>query len=218
MSKQFPILAIETSGDLCSTAVMLDEKSFVEINFLAKHVHSEKLFDMIDLVINESKMELRNFSHIAISIGPGSFTGLRIGLSAVKGLAFGSGLPIVPVPSFDAAALELSSKIENSRKFVILKSASIDDVYFASYVSYNNSYKKIEEVSLINKDEIEDRTADAHIVFGDKEYLSNVKKIVGPSASFIARWSYLFGKDLLTFKYDYLEPYYLKQFIAKVKK
>lgn len=218
MSKPFPILAIETSGDLCSSAVMLNENSFIEVNFLSKHVHSEKLFDMIDFVIKNSKIDLKEFSYIAVSIGPGSFTGLRIGLSAAKGLALGANLPILPVPSLDALALELSSKIERGKEFVILKTASHEDVYYASYLSDTYSYKKIDEVCLIANEEIKRKTLNINNIFGDKEYSPDVKKIFGPSAIFVARWSYLFGKDLLTFDYDFLEPFYLKQFIAKVKK
>src|SRR4030042_6611650 len=105
MKVQLPILAIETSGELCSTAVMLSEQSFVEMNILKKHVHSQKLFDMIDLVLKNANVELKDIACIAVSIGPGSFTGLRIGLSAAKGMAVGANLPIVPVPSFQALSL-----------------------------------------------------------------------------------------------------------------
>ncbi|MEG8947079.1 tRNA (adenosine(37)-N6)-threonylcarbamoyltransferase complex dimerization subunit type 1 TsaB [Rosettibacter firmus] len=211
MNKIFPILAIETSGDLCSVAAMMDEKCFFEININQKHIHSEKIIDMIDYVISISKTELKNFSQIAVSIGPGSFTGLRIGLSVAKGLALGSNLPIVPVPSIDALALEISDFLIN-KKFGILKSASLEDLYYATFESQNKFYKKLDDASLIKKESLEEKIKGFDIIFADKEFVSNVRIISGPRAIYIAKWSYLFGQELLTYDYDYLEPYYLKQF------
>ncbi len=218
MTDKFPILAIETSGELCSVAVMLSENYLIESNIREKHVHSEKIFDMIDYVVKNSNAQLNDFKQIAVSIGPGSFTGLRIGLSAAKGLALGSNLPIVPVPTFEVMAFEISEKMEEDKKFAILKSASIDDFYFAAYETEKNGYKKIEDVSLIHKNELNKKIMEFDIIFADKDILPEIKIISGPHASYIALWSYLYGKELLTYDYDYLEPFYLKQFIAKVKK
>ncbi|MCX7797521.1 MAG: tRNA (adenosine(37)-N6)-threonylcarbamoyltransferase complex dimerization subunit type 1 TsaB [Melioribacter sp.] len=218
MSKQFPILAIETSGELCSIAVMLSEKFYIETNILGRHIHSEKIFDMIDYVVKNSKIELKDFAYITVSIGPGSFTGLRIGLSAAKGLALGSNLPIVPVPSIDAYALEVYEIIDIEKKFAILKTAGHEDFYFVTYKRTSNFFEKINDVTLIHKNELDDKIKDISIIFADKNIFSDVIKIEGPRAISIAKWSYLFGRDLLTYNYDYLEPYYLKEFVAKVKK
>jgi len=218
MTNNLPILAIETSGDLCSVAVMLNEKHFIESNIKGKHVHSEKIFDMIDYVVKNSKIELNDFNQIAVSIGPGSFTGLRIGLSAAKGLALGSNLPIVPVPTFEVMAFEISEKMEEGKKFAILKSASIDDFYYAVYETEKSGYKKIEDVSLIHKNELSKKIKEFDIIFADKDITTEIKIISGPHAIYVALWSYLYGKELLTYNYDYFEPFYLKQFIAKVKK
>jgi len=218
MDKNFPILAIETSGEICSTTVMIDEKHSTEMNINGKQVHSEKLFEMIDIVIKSSGAELKKINHIAISIGPGSFTGLRIGLSAVKGIASGLNLPIIPVPTFDALALKLSNFINENEKFGVVKSAGINDYYFSSYYINNKSLHKNEEIRLINKEQLEVIRPELKLLFGDKDGNPLIKRISGPFASDIANWSYLFGKDLLTFDYDYLEPYYLKEFIVKVKK
>ena len=99
MNELFPILAVETSGELCSVALLLDEKNFIELNYLQKQIHSQKLIGMIDTVLETAATELRGVKSIAVSMGPGSFTGLRIGLSAVKGIAFGANLPIIPIPN-----------------------------------------------------------------------------------------------------------------------
>ncbi len=218
MNKLFPILAIETSGDLCSVSVMIDVNYYTEVNINQKHVHSEKIFDIIDYTIKNCDVDLKDFAQIAISIGPGSFTGLRIGLSAAKGLALGCNLPIVAVPTLDALALEISEKLNNETKFIIFKTAGIDDLYYAIYKTKNCFFEKLTDVSLINKNQLTEVIKEVDIIFVDKNFLTNAKLVTAPRATYIARWAYLFGKELLTFDYDYLEPYYLKQFIAKVKK
>ncbi len=218
MNKLFPILAIETSGQLCSVALMLNDKNFVEINFLQKNIHSEKIMEMIDTVIRSAKVEMKQLSRLAISVGPGSFTGLRIGLSAAKGLAFGAGLPIVPVPTFDAWAYQIAEFLPDKTKFNIIVSASIDDVYFATFEKVESNVKVRKELSLMNKNELSAYIKENEHCLGNFSIKERPTNNYGPSAAAIARWSYLFGKDLLTFDYDYLEPNYFKKFIAKVNR
>jgi len=218
MNNLFPILAIETSGETCSAAIMISPDNIFEMNLDGKHIHSEKLFEIIDKVVESSGIELKNLQGIAVSIGPGSFTGLRIGLSAAKGIASGLNIPLIPIPTFEALAYKLAPLINNNEKFGIIKSAGLSDYYYSSYLKTSESLLKIEEIRLINNDEINILLRDIKILFGDQDRNPIIKKVCGPNASDIAYWSYLFGKDLLTFDYDYLEPYYFKEFITKVKK
>jgi tRNA threonylcarbamoyladenosine biosynthesis protein TsaB len=214
----FPILGIETSGNLCSVAVMLNEHSYFELNIHEKHIHSKKLIGMIDIVLKESSVSLTKIKLIAVSIGPGSFTGLRIGLTAAKGIGFGANLPIAPVPTFDALALHISSFTKNDSEFQIIRKASIEDYYFAKYSYHGRVVKNLTEVNLINKTELKNNLNPQYLIYGDKIDSFEINSIEGPTALMICRYSNLFGKDLLTFDYDYLEPFYLKKFIAKVKK
>lgn len=218
MNNFLPILGIETSGDLCSVAIMMNEKSFYEINILEKHVHSKKILELIDLLLKEAGLELKKLSHIAVSIGPGSFTGLRIGLTTAKGLGYGANLPIVPVPTFNALALQISDFVPMNNNFVIIKNASVDDLYYASPYYDGKKIGFSHELSIIKKNDIESILKNDELIFSDIDFEFATKKIIGPSALNICRYSYLFGKDLLTFDYDYLEPFYLKQFLVRVKK
>ncbi|MCL6100466.1 MAG: tRNA (adenosine(37)-N6)-threonylcarbamoyltransferase complex dimerization subunit type 1 TsaB [Bacteroidetes bacterium] len=216
MTSSLPILGIETSGELCSVALMIDEKSFVEFNYLQKHIHSEKLIEMVESVLWHSKVELSNVKEIAVSIGPGSFTGLRIGLSAAKGLALGSNLPIVPVSTFSAYALQLADYLTGDEKFGIISNASLDEVYFAEFKKKNQQVEVVTELKLIEKTSLASLTGQTGKIFGDVEIKNIIKTPFGVTASSIAKWAYLFGKDLVTFNYDYLEPNYFKKFIPKV--
>lgn len=212
-----PIMAVETSGNLCSTALLLENDQSVELNLNIKHIHSEQLLPAIETVLDYAKLELKNLHHIAVSIGPGSFTGLRVGLSAVKGIALGASLPIAAVPTFDALAFQLSTYIREEQRFVICNNVNREEIYFAKYLSKENGFETVNKLKLLNKNEFNENLT------GEEELFGNYPKkergtISSPSAEFIARWSYIFGKDLLTWNFDYLEPYYLKNFISRVKK
>lgn len=218
MNKLFPLLAIETTGEMCSAAVLLNENVFIELNHLQKHIHSQKLIDMIDIVLAQAKIKLKELKSIAVSMGPGSFTGLRIGVSAAKGLAYGSSLPIIPVKTFEALALQLTETITNEITFNIISSASIDDAYFSKY----QIVQKKPEVRI--QTELVERTALVNLISSNELNYGNVilqnTEItnVNIRAYSIGRWAYLFGSDLLNYDYDNLEPNYIKQFVGKKKK
>lgn len=216
MAELTPILGVETSGELCSVALMLGEKSLVEFSYLQKYIHSEKLVEMIEAVTTRSNVDLKQTKTIAVSIGPGSFTGLRIGLSAAKGLALGANLPIVPVPTFSAYAMQLAEYLSEGEEFGIVGNASLEEVYYAEFKKKNNKVEAISELKLIEKTSLESMRNKPCKIFGDVIMNDVIKEPLGATASSICKWAYLFGKDLVTFNYDYLEPNYFKKFIPKV--
>jgi tRNA threonylcarbamoyladenosine biosynthesis protein TsaB len=218
MNSIFPILAVETTGEMCSVAIHLDQKNFIELNYLEKHIHSQKLINMVDNVLTQSDIKLENLKAIAVSMGPGSFTGLRIGLAAVKGLAFGSGLGIIPVPTFESYALQITEALPRNNVFNLITNASIDDVYLAKYKFGSGSVETISPLELIDKSELRNKLNINETNYGNA--IVNEVEILNIQlrASNVARWAYLFGSELLTFDYDNLEPNYIKEFIGKVKK
>ncbi len=212
------ILAIETSGELCSVALTFSPEVYDERNIWMKHIHSEKLIPMIkDLFISNS-ISAKDLDVIAVSNGPGSFTGLRIGMTAAKGIAFSANLPIVSVPTFYALGLEISDFVKNYSEFYIINNANLEECYYSKYVVENNKVMIMEEPQLKEKSSINDNLAVDNLVFGNLRGLKGIKNISSPRAYSIAKWTYLFGEDLLTFDFDYLEPNYLKNFKVKQRK
>lgn len=214
MSKtDLPILSIETSGKLCSTSLLISPEDYFEITISQKHVHSKKLLSLIDNLLSQAGVTLNEIKSIAVSMGPGSFTGLRIGLSSAKGIAFGSNLPLIPVPTFDAFAYQISS-ILTEEEFAIANKVNTEEIYFAKYKrSFDDKHVQSEKIELINKGELFQMTEGLK-VFGD----AAGNHFSSPNAWAVAKWAYLFGKDLVTSNYDLLEPTYLKEFKIKVKK
>lgn len=100
------ILALDTSTALLSVALGT-ETEWVESSLSLGLTHSEKLFPVIDFLSQQSKIDLRKLDLVICSKGPGSFTGLRIGFSAAKGISLAAGCPLVSVPTLDAYAFEL---------------------------------------------------------------------------------------------------------------
>lgn len=98
------ILVIDTSGPVCGTAVMDEEKVYSEYTAQNRNTHSASLMPMIEATLKAAGTELRDINAIAAVTGPGSFTGVRIGVATAKGLAHGAGIPCIPVDALEALA------------------------------------------------------------------------------------------------------------------
>ena len=98
------ILVIDTSGPVCGTAVMDETKVYSEFTAQNKNTHSASLMPMIEAALNAAGTEMKDLDAVAAVTGPGSFTGVRIGVATAKGLAHGAGLPCIPVDALEALA------------------------------------------------------------------------------------------------------------------
>ncbi len=99
------ILAIDTSGPTCGVAILADGVIRFSQTVLNKRTHSVNLMPMVDAAFSFTGLTLAEMDRLACVVGPGSFTGVRLGVSTVKGLAHGSGKPCVPVNALEAMAL-----------------------------------------------------------------------------------------------------------------
>lgn len=102
------ILGIDSSGLVASAAIVADDILVSEFTVNNKQTHSQTLLPMIDQAAAMSGIGLEELDGIAVSAGPGSFTGLRIGSSTAKGMALALGKPVVPVPTLEGLAYRLA--------------------------------------------------------------------------------------------------------------
>jgi tRNA threonylcarbamoyladenosine biosynthesis protein TsaB len=124
------LLAIETSTLSGGVALIGEEGIVAEYRLNIEITHSERLLVMIDRVLQEARVSLSKVDALAVSIGPGSFTGLRIGLATAEGLALGAAKPIVTVPTLMA----LASRVPFSTLPVVpLLDAKKKEVYWAAF-------------------------------------------------------------------------------------
>ena len=98
------ILAIETSTPVCAAALVQTGRLLAEINVQTGNTHSERLMPQLERLFLLAGADRAELAALAVSIGPGSFTGLRIGLTTAKTLAYAWGKPIVGVPTLEALA------------------------------------------------------------------------------------------------------------------
>lgn len=101
------ILALDSSGLVASVAVLEEENCIAEYTINYKKTHSQTLLPMLDEVVKMIELDLHTIDAIAVSAGPGSFTGLRIGSATAKGLGQGLNKPLVGVPTVDGLAYNL---------------------------------------------------------------------------------------------------------------
>ncbi|MBE3582120.1 MAG: tRNA (adenosine(37)-N6)-threonylcarbamoyltransferase complex dimerization subunit type 1 TsaB [Thermoanaerobacteraceae bacterium] len=99
------VLGIETSTSVVSAALVDAQKLLAEVYLDSKEHHSRRLLPVISSLLEEVGVKIKDLAGIAVALGPGSFTGLRIGLATAKGLAHAGGKPLVGVPTLDALAL-----------------------------------------------------------------------------------------------------------------
>jgi tRNA threonylcarbamoyladenosine biosynthesis protein TsaB len=117
------ILAIDTSTLETSVAVVTGTAALPEVRALAEsqaHTHSDSLLELVDRVLGASGLTLATLDGLAIGVGPGSFTGLRIGMSTAKGLAFAASKPLWAVSSLAALALDIDRLVDLSAGAVVV--------------------------------------------------------------------------------------------------
>jgi tRNA threonylcarbamoyladenosine biosynthesis protein TsaB len=220
MNEVKPILAIETSETVCGAALYYSTEKYFASAIKLKHSHSEKLFEIIEFLFQQADINRDEISSVAVSGGPGSFTGLRIGMAAAKGIASGTGVPLIVVPTFEALAYQLSSRISDNTEFIIANKVNKDEVFYSKFKITLNSYIFVDELTILANEEFVNKSIGTK-VFGSASYLveedKNSNIISSPSAEYVAEWALKFGEKISTFDYDYLEPSYLKDFIVKMR-
>ena len=150
-----PILALETSERICGVCLYFDDEKLFEFSILLKNSHSEVIFHLVDKVLKTSGTKINQVSCVAVSAGPGSFTGLRIGMSVAKGLAFGASLPIAPVPTFEAMAYQLTDFLPEGTEFVIANKVNSEEAYFAGFQIKSNNYIFTHDLTIIDSQKLE---------------------------------------------------------------
>ena len=101
------ILALDSTADVSSVAVCEGEKLLSEITINTGNTHSQTLLPSVEMALKLAELSVDDVDLFTCSVGPGSFTGVRIGVATVKGLAFGKDKPCVPVSTLDALAYNL---------------------------------------------------------------------------------------------------------------
>ena len=124
------ILGIETSSMVASIAVLCEEKLMAEYTVNNKKTHSEKMMGVLNKALEDSGIGFKDIDAIAVAKGPGSFTGIRIGMASAQGMAHALGIPMIGVNTLDGLAYNL---LESSSLLCPVIDAQRGDVYTSLY-------------------------------------------------------------------------------------
>lgn len=124
------ILALDTSTECCSVALLIEGDLRLRA-VVTERSHAELVLPMIEALLAETSLALRDLDGLAFGRGPGAFTGLRIASGVVQGLAFGASLPVAPVSSLAAAAVLVPAAA--GEDVLICNDARMGEVYFGVY-------------------------------------------------------------------------------------
>jgi len=162
------LLAIDTSSAWCSVALSTGSEQPLFRHEKLSSAASQHLLPWIDALLQEAKLELQDLDAIAVNIGPGAFTGVRLGLAVTQGLALSANLPVIPVMSLDAIAAQFhqsGTSNHQATNLVVAIDARMDEVYWAQYqLQLNAQAERISDARLSAPELVE--LSEADIVIG----------------------------------------------------
>lgn len=180
------ILGIDTSSMAASVAVIEDNKLICEYTINTKKTHSQKLMPMIENMLGLSDLNVREIDAIAVCEGPGSFTGLRIGMATAKAIAHVNDIPVIGVNSLEVLAANMNLC---DKKICSILDAQRNQVYMNKYILKDDKITELEEISIKPIDELleeisssnEDWVLVGEAVYKYKEKIEEISNIVIPS-------------------------------------
>jgi tRNA threonylcarbamoyladenosine biosynthesis protein TsaB len=229
------VLGIETATMVCAAAVASQGKILAESAVEERNIHAERVMSIIDDVLRRAGVSPRGLGAVAVSIGPGSFTGLRIGLSVAKGLAAAAEKPLVAVPTLEALARRVARPEDSGTRVLSLLDARRDEVYCQLFVCKEGSIEGCDEPQDLTLREVA-RLIGEQPVFVTGEGAGKFRAFMessrpdlrpfvrfaeGPASRCSAATVALMGEELLGLgrieDAAVLEPSYIKEFFFKTR-
>lgn len=220
------VLNLETATTNCSVSIGSDGKviALVEQN-TAAFSHAEQLHVFIEEALKIATLSFHDLDAIAVSRGPGSYTGLRIGVSAAKGLCFSLGIPLISIGTLESIAHQL--KVNSNEILIPVLDARRMEVYSAVY---NNRHQQIRPIKAeiidalsfsdyLDKERVHllgDGALKCKSILTDEKFTFHTKVI--PSAKEMVQLSFVKFKAGHFEDVAYFEPFYLKDFVLQTKK
>ncbi len=177
------ILAVDTTTSSCSVAIIDDNATLAELTLHDRETHSRSLLKNIDEVLKQADLDILNIDSFAVATGPGSFTGLRIGLSTVKGLSAATGAPVIGVSSLKSLALGLSVY---DKQICSIIDARKNEVYAAIYRAVDNGIETIVGECVVSPAVLAEKISDETLFAGTgvSVYRGLIEAAVGNNAFF----------------------------------
>lgn len=214
------ILNIETATKNCSVSLAKEGKTILCKEIAEQgYSHAEKLHVFIEEILKETETDVQNLKAIAVSKGPGSYTGLRIGVSTAKGLCYALGIPLISIDTLQVLAERVS--VENGLIIPMIDARRME-VYSAVFDTKHNKIMEV-QAEILTENSYDEMPENIYFV-GDcqekcktvltKDNFHFIPEIVFPSANEMSTLSFeKFNKNEFE-DLAYFEPFYLKDFLA----
>lgn len=184
-AEAFKILAVDTATSACSVALADEDGTIAELNYYHGQTHSKHLAVLVATLLEMASVRIDDVDAFAVDAGPGTFTGLRIGLATIKGLADATRKPAVGVSSLDVLADQAGF---SSRRVCCLLDARRGEVYTARYAAADRAIEKLsaEEVLAPHLAVAANSGPCLYIGSGAVAYRNVISEIAGDAARYVA--------------------------------
>ena len=221
------ILSIETSTDVCSVALSDSGRTLMSLEYEGAPQHAARLAPMIQDLMAKASLNYRDLDAVAVSSGPGSYTGLRIGASTAKGIAYAAGLKLIAVPTLSIMARAMFDADPECRIVCPMIDARRMEVY-AAIIGRDGQIITPTAAVVVDGESFGTELAHNEITFGGNGADKCREVITSPNAHFMSGIRPL-ARDMAQLAYDrlqagqfesiaYFEPFYLKEFVATTPK
>lgn len=222
------LLHIESTSTVCSVAISKDEDLIAIKELNSGYTHAENLHTFIEQVLHDGNLKPKDLNAVSISSGPGSYTGLRIGFSTAKGLAFALNIPLITIDTLKVLSANAIHQINTDAFYIPFMDARRLEVYCAAYDQELNEILPVQAL-ILNEESIKIFGLDKEVYFfGDgmpkaKELLQQL-----PNVNFIDNIT-ASAKNMIEMAFEkfnkhdfadvaYSEPNYLKEFFFHTTK
>ncbi|CAM3627079.1 tRNA (adenosine(37)-N6)-threonylcarbamoyltransferase complex dimerization subunit type 1 TsaB [Sphingobacterium prati] len=225
------ILQIDTSTTVCSVALSEDGQTLAVIDLDEPNAHAAKLTVLIEQILREADRSVKQLAAIAVSMGPGSYTGLRIGVSTAKGLCYGLDVPLIAINTLEALFLGYKGQfgLQEHEAFIPMLDARRMEVYSAVYNHHSDLVKSTaaEIIDVNYYDRLLAVYSRVHLfgsgadkfeaLFAGNDRV-NVQLKFKASAAFLSKLAFEKLQNKAFEDIAYFEPFYLKDFVVMTKK
>jgi len=221
------ILSLETATNVCSVALTAERETLVNLNLSVNHAHSEKITLLISDCLRYAGLTWAHIDAIAVGKGPGSYTGLRIGVATAKGLCFALDKPLVAINTLESMAYQVANQIRGDYWMCPVIDARRMEVYCAIYDQHLRTILPT-SAKVIDEQSFEEQLSQQSILFfgngaakckpklaGHPQALF-ARDIVHPSAKAVGILAEQAFSEGRFENLAYFEPFYLKEFVTTV--
>jgi tRNA threonylcarbamoyladenosine biosynthesis protein TsaB len=220
------LLSLSTSSDVLSLSLSENDQLIASFESEGNKRHAELIVPEIKNLMETTGLKFSDLDGICVNLGPGSFTGLRVGLSVAKGIAFGSKLKLYGYTNFEELLLQAILRMNVNGKCAVLIPSRKNEFYFGAFQVQGKNFAQLDVFELMTFDEFKTHSHHFDYLIIDQKVESKFEELSKDLKLISLKNNSFYGALLIQSNpekyfcedYFYLEPLYLKNFDVKLKK